>query len=227
MVQLEVDNYAESYLKFMEETMRVYGVEFKEWCVALVGDNASCNTRLSSLTNIPHVGCNTHTLNLEVRYMIERQTDLSTTLTSVHEIMRNVKSKLKNTAVLRKLTKLKPLLSNDTRWSGKVAVVRRFIDIKEQLIEASEHEDSDFFVNTSSSFKSKTKRYFSMLSEINVVTKSLQEKGRTLAQSRKDFDTLIGAVREEKNVRDSKLYGCRLGTKYIGSKLSYHSLTIF
>ena len=207
---------AEAYVQFICDTFAVYHCNFDEWCVALIGDSASTNLRVSKLTGKPHIGCLSHKLHLEVRSMINRHIELKNVIESVHRTMKEVKSKSKSAAVLRNLTELHPVLDNETRWSGKVLMLKRFIEIRSEIIEASEHEDSEFYVNTSPIFAARTSRHYRMLREIDAVTKSLQIRGRTLAECRGDIDTLIEAVREEKSKPGSDLFGCKLETKYIG-----------
>ena len=89
----------------------------------------------------------------------------------------------------------------------------RYMKIRDELLEASNHPDSEYTVNSSAGFLAKTKRYYEMLAEIDVVANSLQKSGKTLASCRVDLDTLIDAVQDEKNRRGSVLYGCRLGKK--------------
>ena len=52
--------------------------------------------------------------------------------------MVSAKTRLKNAAILRNLTDLKPKLDNDTRWSGKFEVLQRFGRLRDDLIEVSE-----------------------------------------------------------------------------------------
>ena len=108
---------AECYVKFIKETFEVFDCDFDEWCVALIRDNINTNKRISSITGKPHVGCSSHKLNLEVRFMLNCHADLRTTVSTEHDTIREVKSKLKSAAVLRNLTELHPVLDNATRWS--------------------------------------------------------------------------------------------------------------
>ena len=52
-------------------------------------------------------------------------------------------------------------------------MLRRFNSILEELLEASEHPDSNFSVNASPAFASKVRYYADMLGEVDVVTKGL------------------------------------------------------
>ncbi len=95
-------------------------------------------------------------------------------------------------------------------------MLRRYIEIHEESIEANSHHDSDFTMNCSSVFLKKTEKYYKMLAEIDVVARSLQKRGKTSASCRADIDTLISAIKEEKTKRSFNLFNCPLGTKYIG-----------
>lgn len=168
---------AEAYVNFFRETFEIYGIRFEYWCVALIGDNVSSNKKMSSITGISHVDCASHWLNLEVKTMLESHSDLRHTIVSVHDTMKAVKTKMKSAYVLRNLTELRPVLHNDTRWSGKVALLRCFSKIRDKLVEASEHHDAECTVNASVTFLRKSQKYEAMFSEIDIVTKSIQKRG--------------------------------------------------
>ncbi len=191
---------AESYIQFLNETFDVYSSSFEEYCLALIGDNVSSNLRVSRMTGKPHISRASHRLNLEVKSMIENHADLSNAITSVRVTMREVKPKLKSSAELRNLIDLSPVIDNETMWSGKVKVLRRFQEIPEELIEAHEHPDADFTINTSLSFAGKCEKYRRMLAELYIVTNMLQTRGRTLAECERDLDTLIDAVNEDHSI---------------------------
>ena len=78
-------------------------------------DNASTNLRIAKLARIPHVGYNSHKLNLEVNAMVDTHPDLRNTIESVCNTMTSARSKLKNSAILRNITDLRPKLDNAPR----------------------------------------------------------------------------------------------------------------
>ena len=142
------------------------------------------------------------------------------------DTMKDVKGKLKSAAVLRNLAELNPILDYETRWSGKVNVLKRFSEIRAELIDASEHRDADFTVNSSESFARKCQRYYRMLSEIDVVTEILQTSGRTLSDCRADLSVLLNAVKEDRENPNSDLFGCKLGNRCISEESQFvHSNT--
>ena len=105
-------------------------------------------------------------------------------------------------------------------------LLKRFNEIRAELIDASEHRDAEFTVNSSEGFGKKCQRYHRMLSEIDVVTKVLQTSGRTLGDCRADLNMLLNAVKEERENPNSHLFGCKLGNHYISEESEFvHSKT--
>lgn len=72
------------------------------------------------------------------------------------------------------------MLDNDTKCSSKFGLLKRSTEIDEQLIQASQDEDAEFFVNGTPSFARKASCLDKMLSEIDAVTRAMQTKQRTL-----------------------------------------------
>ncbi len=63
---------AQAHLKFFSDILQFYGQDFKEWCVCLIAGNTNTNLRAAKLAGVPHVGCASHRLNLEVDAMVRR-----------------------------------------------------------------------------------------------------------------------------------------------------------
>lgn len=103
----------------MTEIFPFYGQGFYQWCVRLISDEGSTNLRIASVENNNYVGCNSHKLNIEVNHMLTQNQQIQSTLDCVHETIRDAK-RLKLSALLRNLTDLKPIMRNETRWSGKI-----------------------------------------------------------------------------------------------------------
>ncbi len=95
---------------------------------------------------------------------------LSSTIDTVHDVMRSCKRKLRNRALLRNLSTLSPVLNNETRWSSTYHMTERFNDIREALIEVADSDDSELVIHRRVSFKNKTAKYAKQLGEINMVT---------------------------------------------------------
>ena len=62
---------------------------------------------------------------------------------------------LKNAAIPRNLSDYTAITPNKTRWSGKFLMVKRFLQIKDDLITACEHENSHINIDTTIRFESK------------------------------------------------------------------------
>lgn len=57
--------------------------------ICQAADNCAANKKVVRFLKIPHVGCRSHLLNLEVNYMVEMTADLAQTLALVDETMAN------------------------------------------------------------------------------------------------------------------------------------------
>lgn len=213
-----VEFTARTHVAHMKEMFRYYDLDITKWAVCQVADNCSVNKKIATLLNIPHVACKSHLLNLEVNYMVEMTVDLHRTLEAVHETMSQCKQRLRNAALLRNLIDLRPVLHNKTRWSGKFYMLRRFLRIREELIEVSQDERSDLVVNSSQAFKRKVERYCRQLQQIDFATKELQTRKLSLSQCQNVLDCLVSDVRSGFNNIDSPFHLCFLKNKYIDSR---------
>ena len=102
---------------------------------------------------------------------------------------------LKNSAALRNLTDLTPILPCETRWSGKMHLIRRYLRIHSELCKASTNPDATFSVDTSPSFLSDVKRYHLIVTDFDSVNVSLQRMQNTLADCFGDLDVLINLLK--------------------------------
>ena len=207
---------ARTHAEHIRNVFRYYDLDVETWAVCQTADNCSVNLKVADLLKIPHVGCKSHILNLEVNEMVKQNKELEGTLASIHETMSQCKKKLKNAALLRNLVSLVPILHNKTRWSGKLYMLERFLRIRDELVAVSEDENSDLQINKTTQFKNKVMRYCGYMKQINYSTKYMQTRKVTLAQCRDSLSMLIQDVEEGRNNRNSDMYRCPLGTKYIG-----------
>ena len=90
------------------------------------------NRKISSNTSIPLIECASHKFNLAVELWIESQKDLADALKALRELMVQLRT-VKNSARLRELTHLGAILPNETRWTGKFEMVKRFLRIETLL----------------------------------------------------------------------------------------------
>ncbi len=209
---------AETHKKFFEDTFsQYYKKDLLTWNKASICDNTSTNLRIARLLGNPHVGCCNHKLNLDVELMVANSDDLKNCVSSVHNTMASAKMKLKNAALLRNLTELKPVLENKTRWSGKFLMFERFIKLRDCLVEIADSEDSDgLFLDRSNRFLGQCIKYKAMLNEINVVTKHLQTDCITLQECRFALDDLNTQITVNRTNPTSVFYSCTFTNRKSG-----------
>jgi hypothetical protein len=188
-----------------------YDINIKTWCKAIIADNTKTNIKIAKDLQVPHVGCYSHKLNLDVEAMLRENDHLTTSLAKIHEVMVCAKQKLRNAAVLRNITDLRPVLENKTRWSGKVAMLTRFIRFRQYLIEAADHKEADGLdkvLDRSGEFLFNAQKYEQWLSCINTITKKLQEACLPLSTAHHLMDFLESEVVNRKNKESDALSGC-------------------
>ncbi len=66
-------------------------------------------------------------------------------------------------------------MHNGTRWSGKLYMLRRFLNIREELLEMHDSRDGVIEIDDTTRFQGKVIKYTKMLRTIDIVTKSLQK----------------------------------------------------
>ena len=139
----EGDLGAEQHLSFLEATLEVFDKTFAN-VVCLIGDNCSVNQKLSSISLLPLVGCVSHKFNLAVESWIESQPELKDGMKCVHDLMLRLRT-IKNAARLRQFTHLRALLNNETRWTSKYEMLKRFFRIEDNV---RKMEDLDIYLPT-------------------------------------------------------------------------------
>ena len=175
------------------------------------------NKKIAKLLQIPHVTCKNHVLNLEVNHMTKTNMALHEVLNSVHGTMLSCKQKLRNGALLRNLTDLKPIIHNQTRWSGKYYMMERFLRIRDELLEVSKDHGSNVDINSTIAFRDKCFKYAGWSKHINNVTLFLQTRLLSLEKCRGVLDILMDDIHQYGPQQGSPLFGCTLGVKYISS----------
>ena len=206
---------AETHVKFFTNMLAIYGLTIEDWVVCQIANNCSTNKKIAHLMGKPHVRCMNHKLSLEVNRMVDHHQDMHNVIATTHETMKAVTQSLKNSALLRNASDLKPIMHNKMQWSGKYNMLKHFDDIRDELIEVSNMSESDLPINSSVQFANKGRKYARQLQEIDQVTKYLQCHGLTLGDGRVALDMLINCVASDKLLSGKPLYQCRLGVYYI------------
>ena len=112
--------------------------------------------------------------------------------------MSSIKISNKNSAVLRKETKVRPLLEIKTKWTGRMKMMKNFVSMREAILKSSKHENSSFDVSNvcSSRFLHDATRTDKMLYDFLLATKTPQEGLIKLSDCREVLDCLIEVVKE-------------------------------
>jgi len=197
--------------------------QWKEWLVAQTADSASVNIKTAVLLGIPHVPCTNHLLNHEVETMVdatkEDENGIGKVCHSTHITMSKVKGSNKNSSCLRKHTKLRPTIANDTRWVGKAQMMKKYELIRPFLVVAQEDDDAAFPMDNTKPFRKAAQNATKVLSDIKCITDSLQKKGLAMNDCRILLNQLIVEAHSKRNggIDDSHWKGNKLGTTYISA----------
>eukprot|EP00171_Calliarthron_tuberculosum_P005814 IDg5814t1 len=211
---------AVTHVRHFEDVFIFFHVNVHEWVICQIADNCSANKCIADLMDIPHVSCNSHKLHLEVKNMIGANSKLFNTVNSIQKTMTSCKNGLKNSALLRNISDLAPVLNNETRWTSTHNMLQRFNRIRESLLSVAADPDSTLTMNRSISFKSDAELFGKHFREINVVAVALQKKLLSLSDAKLMLDELRDAVRGGRDDISSPLFQCTLGDSWISPDAS-------
>ncbi|KUG00330.1 hypothetical protein AM587_10007280 [Phytophthora nicotianae] len=122
-VEDEEDLSAQSLFDLIVDTLTRYR-KLWETVKFMVGDNCSVNQCIGRREGaIPLVGCASHRFNLAVQDFLKSEAKLNAKIQALMTKLRTIKGR----ALLRRVSKLAPLLRNDTRWSSTYAMVKRYV----------------------------------------------------------------------------------------------------
>lgn len=175
---------AEQHIEFIGATLELYNKALDN-VVAFIGDNCATNRKISNETNIPLIGCASHRFNLAIHAWLKENEEFSTTLEAIHDLMIQLRQ-LKNSARLRSLTDLCPVIDNITRWSSKYEMAKRYIRIEAEVKEIEELDD--YVLSTRSRRILDT--LMNHLSKFESITKNLQKRGISPDMVRSVFDVI-------------------------------------
>ena len=102
---------------------------------------------------ILHIRCLRPKLLLDLTDIVEKDHGLSRTISSIHTTMNNCKSKLKNRGTLKDLTDPSPITYYKTRWTSKYFMLKRFYQIRDEIIEAERAENTSIQIDASDQFR--------------------------------------------------------------------------
>jgi hypothetical protein len=129
----ETDQSAESYDAWIVSTLNCFKKSMDN-VLYLSSDNCSTNLKIARVcSNKEFVGCHSHRLNLAVNEFMEVP-ERKSKVDIVHAIMKKCR-KTKNLARIRNIqlelehSQLRLIINNDTRWSSKFEMIKRFVTI--------------------------------------------------------------------------------------------------
>ena len=203
-----------------------YGI-LVSWITNQTADSASVNTKLAKLLGIPHVNCENHLLNNEVKRWqvgstaddinpLARSFQAGSVIKMIHQTMVSCKTN-KNCASLRNTgTMLAPTLACDTRWSSSCNMMRKYEKLNECIVSASLEENSDIVLPpTSHAFTKAVKKTTLMLNDINNVALKMQGRMATLEQCGTYQQVLITLSDESRHDTESPWHNNTFGKEYI------------
>ena len=205
-----------------------YGIDIAKWITNQTADGANVNILFAKLLGIPHVNCENHLLNNEVKLWLTNSTieenddnarsfGPGTVVKYIHRTMLDLKTN-KSHAVLRSKTELAPTIGNETRWSSSHSMMTKWGKIEEACDAAS--QDNATFVMPPSTlpFRHAARNTTQMLEDISSVTVKLQERALPLHKCRDLQDLLIDAVQTGREDKNSHWSNNTFGTVYIDPK---------
>lgn len=188
---------AEQHIEFMESTLALYNKSLTN-VVAFIGDNCSTNRKISNDCDIPLIGCASHRFNLAVNKWLDTECGFQGVLDDIHKLMIELR-KLKNAAKLRSLTDLCAVKNNETRWSSKYDMAKRYLRIESKVKEIEAVEE---LVLTPSK-RRLLDELMGHLKKFQSITKCLQRKGVSAKEVRLVFDAIIDDYPEMDEYLDS------------------------
>jgi len=205
----------EAHVRQLESIFHIFNVDVHKWAVCQLGDSCPLNKAIAKALEKPHVGCCNHKLSNEVKKMVKDSESTEAIVSGIKSTMRECKKSINNTAMLQRLTDLRPIVPAKTRWSGLCHMLKRFLDIRDELQQVSDTQGLKLSMPQNGAELRKTERLSKQLKEIDFVTQKLQERGAPLERCRLLLDTLLSAVATQKDVFEAPLYLCSLKDHYI------------
>ena len=154
--------------------------------VSLSADNCNVQKCIADMLEKPLVGCATHRFNL-VQDIISEHDQL---IQIVNALMVKLSNKAKARSKLRSLTYLGPLRNNSTSWNSTYLILKMLCDLKEYLLKLQLDYIDD--LTQSASDCCKISSLCMTLTDLESVTKSLQEDSISLSDVKHLFEDVVG-----------------------------------
>jgi hypothetical protein len=217
---------AKQYAEYITETLEYYdlprvdkrtdynSVQLDPFIACQVCDNAAVNKKIGDILHLPTVGCNNHKLNLEVERFIKD--NCPQLLASVRETMVALKNSCKFMARLKKKTKYRPYLYNDTRWYGKYFMLKRYwvlydfiVEINAEISAVEKRNPKLIPLNTTSipNIKAEVLKYADFLEHFHNTHMDMEKRYASLSWCRTQLDAWVTKEAEPNTTNPDDLYG--------------------
>ena len=206
MAQLpELSNQnAQNHRDYIIESLAIYNKNLHN-ILFLVGDNARVNGAIADLCGKNLIGCASHLLNLELKALFE-----TPAIIIVIEKVSQLMQKLKNNNAsgrLKRLTELKPIIKQDTRWSSTYNMLSRYDELSKYLnsrfFEKNLIDEKYFLSNDEEKDAIQLLKY---LKEFQDATALLQKNDLTMLEARIILDEVINKCPTMANRLSSDAY---------------------
>ncbi|KAJ0393515.1 hypothetical protein P43SY_004968 [Pythium insidiosum] len=173
---------ADGHIGFLSRTLTLYDKTLA-MIRFLVADNCSTNQCVATQLGVPPISCASHRFNLAVNCVISEYQDQ---VDQIQNLMINLRH-VNNAAALARVTDLKPLKANATRWSSVYKMVKRYVEIREAIMTVSAVEE---LVPRGAAHR-RIQALLTKLEELDSVCVKLQAEKRTLGDVRLLFDACV------------------------------------
>ncbi len=171
---------------------------------------------MARILKIPHIGCLSHKLNIDVNEMLKSNKSMTMTLNSVPATINQCRRRLRNRDTLRNINDLTPVLPCETIWSEYARMISRYNRLRKELMIVAEDENTDLRINTTPQFYRNDIIIEKKLEEINFVVMESQREHLSLSHCRFSVDTLLEAVSSGKGLLGNPSC-CSFGVRHSSS----------
>lgn len=155
----------------------------------MTADNCSVNQAIGRRAGaVPMIGCASHGFNLVMKDYMSEDVDL---LEKVHLVMKKLAT-IKGRALLSRVSKLNPVLKNETRWSSTYEMAQRYVVLHQVLCTLSRDdlEEHDVISLTKRDLRLLYALY-NHLEHLHGATKELQSARLTPSGVWRIFDAVV------------------------------------
>jgi hypothetical protein len=169
---------ATAHCDFIRATLEVFSKDLSGLAF-ISADNCATNGAIARLLGVPLVGCYSHKFNLAMQQFLADHVEL---LSSINILMGQL-GRLRAGGQLRRLTELRPVRRNATRWSSVYKMVQRFVELLPYLDDVPSVDE--YMLTRAQTARAKT--LAEVLTGLDSVTRTLQSQDLDMADVRALF----------------------------------------